>query len=233
MLSLILPCYNEEDNLKNFKFELLDFISTNNIELILVNNGSSDNTENEINNYIKINSKIKKVNISINEGYGKGLYTGIGVASYDDIAWMHADFQVSLPDLLKGYYIYKGYKNGNCLVRGKRKKRKITDSFFTFFMSLITSAFFLRLINDSNATPTITSKKILEGMNNIPKDFCFDLFCHITAIQKKFKVIRYNVIYLNRIYGKTKWNFNFFSKFKLSFTVIKYILKKRFIEKNT
>ena len=228
MFSLILPCYNEEDNLKNFKIELLDFISINKIELILVNNGSFDNTENEINNYIKINPRIKKVNIIINEGYGKGLYKGIKAASYDDIAWMHADFQVSLSDLLKGYYIFKNYNNNNCLVRGKRKKRKIIDSFFTFFMSLITSFLFLRLINDSNATPTITSKKILQGMNNIPKDFCFDLFCHITAVQKKFKIIRYNVIYLDRIYGQTKWNFNFLSKFKLSFTILKYLLKKRF-----
>ena len=59
--SLVLPCYNEEKNIIFLYKEFLN-INFNNekIELIFVNNGSTDKTDDEINKVIKVHQKSKK-----------------------------------------------------------------------------------------------------------------------------------------------------------------------------
>ena len=60
-LSLVLPCFNEEENIKCLYEEFIQIPLANyKSELILVNNGSSDNTGLEIDKIININNSKKK-----------------------------------------------------------------------------------------------------------------------------------------------------------------------------
>ena len=69
-LSLVIPCYNEQDNLPLLFKKLLE-IQANFNEIILVDNGSTDNTSLIIENFIKNNdSCIKILKIKKNIGYG-------------------------------------------------------------------------------------------------------------------------------------------------------------------
>ena len=113
--SLVLPCYNEEKNIAFLCDEFLSLpMDDYKAELILVNNGSEDRTQDEINKAIKNNSKsivIKLVNISKNKGYGGGIYEGLKNASGEYIGWAHADLQTPLKDFLKLYKLIRDKKN--------------------------------------------------------------------------------------------------------------------------
>ena len=68
--SLVLPCYNEEKNIDLICKEFLSLqLKDYSAELILVNNGSRDNTKNEIQNAIKsnLNSNVKIKLVPIND----------------------------------------------------------------------------------------------------------------------------------------------------------------------
>ena len=55
-LSIVLPCYNEEKNIPDILKRFSEIISSSDIEVVLVNNGSVDNTEQMIKNEISRNS---------------------------------------------------------------------------------------------------------------------------------------------------------------------------------
>ena len=130
-LSLILPCFNEEKNI-SFIYEEFSQIPFNNIkaELILVNNGSTDNTDKEIDKIINLNEKlntnitIRKVFIKKNDGYGGGIKAGLKIAKGNYIGWAHADLQSPLIDFFRLYELIKDKKK-ICLI-------KIRKLFFHF-----------------------------------------------------------------------------------------------------
>ena len=114
--SLILPCYNEEKNIKILFQEFIDLPRQNNnkFELIFVNNGSTDETELEIDKAIQSSRDnkeilINKVNLNTNQGYGGGI-----VADYKKpeaiILVAHADLQTPLIDFYKLFKIINGKK---------------------------------------------------------------------------------------------------------------------------
>ena len=87
-ISLVLPCYNEEKNIPFLCKEFLDLpIQNYRAELILVNNGSTDNTKNRIQQEIKNNTSsnvvIKLVDLHLNKGYGGGIFEGLKKANGD------------------------------------------------------------------------------------------------------------------------------------------------------
>ena len=98
------------------------------IEIILVNNGSTDNSKdilrNEKNYYKSLNIKI--INIDKNKGYGGGILRGLSEASGDFLAWTHADMQTDPNDVLLAYNkIIESSNPENTFLKGKRKKRNI------------------------------------------------------------------------------------------------------------
>ncbi len=89
-ISLVIPCYNEEGNIDSLVKKCERFLSSKKNQLVLVNNGSSDNTEKKINEYSSI-SNLKKVNVSKNQGFGYGILQGLLASSGDILSYTHAD----------------------------------------------------------------------------------------------------------------------------------------------
>ena len=231
MFSLVIPCFNEIENLKFYKKTFISYLNQNiNNEVVFVDNGSSDNSFEYLNSNFSKFSNVKIIKIVNNLGYGNGFYQGILKSKFDYVSWIHADLQVNLNDILTGYRIFNDYikKNELIYVKGLRKKRNLIDSTFTFFMSILVSLIFFKKINDINSTPNILNKKIFHNIKNIPKDFNFELFCYLLSIKLNYKIIRFDVLYKNREKGFSKWNINFFSKFILSYKIIKFTLYLRF-----
>ena len=81
-LSIAIPFYNEEDNIKSVVKSLENELNKSRIdyELILINNGSSDSTPKIIEKLRKNNPRIKQVNIAKNQGYGFGIISGLNAA---------------------------------------------------------------------------------------------------------------------------------------------------------
>ena len=76
-ISVVLPAFNEEENIKKTVTYCNEYLAGNfdDYEIIVVNDGSSDNTAGETQNLIVNNNKIRLINHEVNMGYGTALNT--------------------------------------------------------------------------------------------------------------------------------------------------------------
>ena len=161
--SLVIPCFNEIENLKIIINQLNDFEDKDNFELIIVNNGSTDNTHKFMLTKLDSHQFIKYIHIEENIGYGHGIIEGLNSAEGEFIGWTHADLQTDIFDGIKGFKYYKNNKNNKKLfIKGYRKKRRFVDNFFTIGMSVIASIFLRKFLWDINAQPNLFHKSFFK-----------------------------------------------------------------------
>lgn len=132
-VDLIVPCYNEEEGLSTFYAEtskVVDNISGYSFKFIFVNDGSKDNTYQEILKLAKNHDNVKYVSFSRNFGKEAGMYAGLKYSSGDYCVIMDADLQhppALIPDMIKG--IEEGF---DC-VAARRTNRKGENPIRSFF----------------------------------------------------------------------------------------------------
>lgn len=136
ILYLVIPCYNEEQVLRETSKRLLIKLSTmiknksisEKSKILFVNDGSRDNTWNIINELHNENPIFCGVNLSRNKGHQNALLAGLMTAKdYADMTIsLDADLQDDIDVIDK---FVEEYYNGNDIVYGVRCSRK-TDTFF-------------------------------------------------------------------------------------------------------
>jgi glycosyltransferase involved in cell wall biosynthesis len=215
-LSIIVPCYNEEKNIPLILEKFNEVINDEYIEVIVVNNGSTDNSKNILDKLIPKYSFARVVDVKINEGYGFGITSGLQDAKGEFIGYTHADMQTDPIDVLKALKIIESQSDSkNCYVKGDRKKRPLFDQFFTMGMSAFETIYLGKKLWDINAQPNIFHKSFFENIkSNCPKDFSLDLYLLYMAQIQGLNVVRFNVVFPERIYGKSSWNTGLSSKYK-------------------
>ena len=215
-LSIIVPCYNESKNIPLILEKFNSVIKRDDIEVILVNNGSTDNSE-QILNELVLNYKFARVEkVEINQGYGFGIISGLKVANGEFIGYTHADMQTDPADPIKALEIIEKQENPkNCFVKGDRKGRPLFDQFFTIGMSFFETLYLGKKLWDINAQPNIFHKSFFNSIkNSCPKDFSLDLYFLYMAQKKNLRIIRFDVIFPPRIHGESSWNTGLSSKWK-------------------
>lgn len=228
-LSIIIPCYNEEKNIPLLlkKIEIFDY---DKFEIILINNGSIDNSYSLMKKLSEDRYKYnitKIINIKKNIGYGHGIMTGVLKAKGKFIGWTHADLQTDLNDLLIGYQIIKESNDKKIVVKGKRINRNKFDSIFTYGMSK-TASFLMRCkLDDINAQPKIFPNFFLKKLNDYPLDFSLDLYLIYKARINGYKVLDFPVDFSIRQYGQAKGGGSLIGKFKLIKRTLLFIIKLR------
>ena len=228
-LSLIIPCYNEEDNLPLLFIKLME-IQNKCHEIILVDNGSTDDTLKIIERVVKTNGPpLKLLKIKTNIGYGHGFMSGVRKASGQIIAWTHADLQTDPKDVINAYDLFLRAKlDHKFVLKGKRKKRNLFDNLFTCMMSIISSVAFNVKLSDINAQPKMFRREFFEDIYNSPNDFSLDLFFLVKAIRKGYDILEFPVFFNNRRHGISKGGGSILGKIKLTLRTLSYIYKLRF-----
>lgn len=118
-LSLVIPLYNEEDNVVNLVDEVCRVLAGRNFEVLLVDDGSTDATVARI----PQRPEVRVIEFAQNAGQSAAMYAGVNAAHGKVIALMDGDLQndpADLPTLLAEL------ENGFDLVCGYRAKRKDT-----------------------------------------------------------------------------------------------------------
>ena len=157
--SLVIPCFNEEGTIRIILEKTKDVFIKNNIELIIVNNGSTDNTHKILKEIISNNPHAKYIYLKNNLGYGGGIIEGLKASKGEIIGWTHADLQTNPLDSILAFEKFKKNPKGYKLyVKGNRENRPFWDQFFTFGMSVFETFLLKRIIYDVNAQPTIFPK---------------------------------------------------------------------------
>jgi glycosyltransferase involved in cell wall biosynthesis len=214
-LSIIVPCYNEELNIPLILEKFNVVIKTEDIEVVLVDNGSTDGSEKVFNQLVPNYTFARVVKIENNQGYGFGISSGLRAASGEFIGYTHADMQTDPADVLKAFeIIMKSSNPKNCYVKGDRKGRAFFDQFFTMGMSLFETVYLGTNLWDINAQPNIFHRIFFESLENIPKDFSLDLYFLHMAKKRGLEIIRFDVVFPSRIHGESSWNTGFASKWK-------------------
>ena len=93
LLSIVVPCFNEEKTVKIFSKEINKTLNKHNFEIIFINDGSSDNTLNNIKKLADENSNIKYISFSRNFGKESAIYAGLKNATGDLVCVMDVDLQ--------------------------------------------------------------------------------------------------------------------------------------------
>ncbi len=212
-LSLVIPCFNEGPNVPKLIKRLNQVFNSNEFQVILVDNGSTDNTKELVNNLLEDNRLIRFLRIEKNLGYGYGILEGLKLAEGDYIGWTHADLQTDPSDALIALNLINHFEE-KVFLKGSRMGRTIFDKFFTFSMSIFEFIILGRLMWDINAQPTIFSRDLYETWKNPPIDFSLDLFAFYTAKLNGYSIRRFPVNFPKRIYGTSHWNMDFKSKLK-------------------
>ncbi len=226
-LSIVIPCYNEAQSIPLIIETCKKTIHNDaEVEYILVNNGSADNTKEVLDNLLSGDQKIfKVVHVSKNQGYGYGILQGLAHASGEALAWTHADLQTDPADVIKAFEKYKiVIEENKGIVKGGRINRNPIDQFFTFGMSVITQIYLKQWLSDINAQPKIFSRTFYnEWASKAPYDFSLDLFLLYTANKGKLDIHVFPVHFLKRKYGVAKGGGTFKGKIKLIKRTLAYI----------
>ncbi|GAB4027653.1 MAG: hypothetical protein Fur0011_6180 [Candidatus Microgenomates bacterium] len=138
-LSIFVPTYNEEANISLVIEDVLKYVPSlaNKWELIVINDGSIDQTARIAKSYSERYSEIRLINHARNRGYGAAVKTGLRAARYDWIFFTDSDRQFRFDELAS----FIAHRDSADFVIGYRKKRR--DN----FIRTIIAQGFLRLWN--------------------------------------------------------------------------------------
>lgn len=214
-LSIVVPCYDEADNIPLILKRFDEVIRRDDVEVILVDNGSGDNSPAVLNELVPRYSFARTIRVEINQGYGYGIIQGLKACTGEFIGWTHADMQTDPADLIKALKIIEeNNSDENLFVKGNRKGRPVFDQFFTSGMSVFETLYMGVRLHDVNAQPNVFSKKFFETWKNPPKDFALDLYVLYMAQKSGLRIERFEVVFSKRIYGESHWNRGLASKWK-------------------
>jgi glycosyltransferase involved in cell wall biosynthesis len=211
--SLIIPCYNEAANLPLLLERCKDIVTRSGVEVILVDNGSSDNTADVLLKLLPEYPGCRSIRVEKNQGYGFGIVSGLRAAEGQIIGWTHADMQTDPQDTLRGLDLFEKHGD-NIFVKGQRYGRPLMDSVFTVGMSLFETLLLAKPMWDINAQPTMFPRGFFDQWSSPPDDFSLDLYAYYQAKTKGLKVYRFAVKFGERAHGVSHWNVNWSAKWK-------------------
>lgn len=227
--SIVIPCYNEEKNIPLILDRLHKVINRDDIEIILVNNGSKDQSNKVLNKLVPQYPFAKAVEVEVNRGYGFGILAGLIQAKSDYLGWTHADMQTDPLDVIKAIEIIENNNSPTDIyVKGNRKNRPLVDQVFTSGMSMFESIYLQRNLHDINAQPNLFHRNFYLEWVNPPYDFSLDLFVLYMAKKRDLDIHRFDVIFPDRIHGESSWNTGLAAKRKFIKRTLDFsaILKK-------
>ena len=226
-ISLVIPCYNEGKSLLALIEKCRQAFKDQPIEVVLVNNGSSDDTAEQMQVLLQNDQTIRYVTVEKNQGYGFGILAGLRTCQSEYLAWTHADLQTDPADLIKALSIIDQFPKEKLFIKGTRKKRPLFDVFFTVGMSAFETLLLQTGLHDINAQPTVFPKSFFDTWKNPPHDFSLDLFSYYMAKKQGYTIKRFPVYFTERLYGESHWNTSVKAKLKFIQRVVQYSMQLR------
>lgn len=209
LLSVIVPCYNEEENVQYFYEELMknqSFFEKKNLdlEIIYVDDGSKDKTVEEVKKLREKTSSVHLISFSRNFGKEAGIYAGFQKAKGDYVVMMDADLQDPpslLPEMFS--YIEQGYDS----VATRRVSRKGEPPIRSFFARM-----FYKIMNKISQADIVDGARDYRLMTRQVVDAILSM-CEYNRFSKgifgwvgfETKWLEYENV--ERVHGETKWNF--------------------------
>ncbi len=209
LLSVVVPCYNEEENIEDFYHELLkneSFFKEKEVdlEIIYVDDGSKDATVSEVKKLMNKDERVHMLSFSRNFGKEAAIYAGLRKAKGDYVSLMDVDLQdppALLPEMFS--YIEQGYDS----VATRRVDRKGEPPVRSFFARL-----FYRLMNRISKTEIVDGARDYRLMTRQVVDAILSMTEYNRFTKGIFGWVGYQTKWIEfenieRRKGETKWSF--------------------------
>jgi glycosyltransferase involved in cell wall biosynthesis len=218
-ISVIVPEYNEEENIIPLYKKVCDALKNYNFELILVDDGSKDRTFNIIEGIAKTDKRVKGIKLRKNSGQTASLSAGINNSKGEIIVTLDGDLQNDPYDI--PMLITKIKNEGYDAVSGWRADRK--DPFFKRINSKFANYLRRKLIKDNvhDAGCALKAYK-REALDGIELYGEMHRYIHALVKLRGFKVGEVRVRHHPRLRGKTKYNYKRLFKGFLDLLYVKF-----------
>jgi len=207
-ISIIIPCYNEEETLKllyeEFK-QLTNKMNQQVFEFLFVNDGSSDQTLDILKQLHQTDPRVYYISFSRNFGKEAAIYAGLKESKGDYVALMDADLQ-DPPYLLQEMYNLIKNNDYDCIATSRVSREgepRIRSYFANKFYKIINK------ISDSNVVNGARDYRLMNRkmINAILQLSEYNRFSKGIFGWVGFKIKWLPFEYVERVAGQTKWSF--------------------------
>lgn len=202
-LTIIIPVYNEEDNLDRVHQEMKEFlsISKKKAKILFVNDGSKDNSQLLIEKICKDNEEFTFISFARNAGLSAAIKAGFDYTDTPWVGYIDADLQTAPED----FNILMEFAGEFDLVTGVRSNRK--DSFTKNMSSTIANGIRRAFTNDGMDDTGCPLKIIRTDMaKRIPMFNGLHRFLPAMILLQNGKIKQTPVRHFQRIAGVSKFN---------------------------
>lgn len=214
LISLIIPSYNEEENILNTVDTLTKVLSNQpfDYELIFVNDGSKDNTYEKISEAASKDSHVKGISFSRNFGKEAAIFAGLEVALGAACVVIDCDLQhppTLIPDMVKlwedGFEVVEGVKSS----RGKESIfHKLSAGLFYKIMSKL-----IKIDMSSTSDYKLLDRKVVDVLLELPEH---NTFFRALSFWVGFKSTKIEYDVCERQFGESKWSVWSLTKYAIS-----------------
>ncbi len=212
LISIIVPCYNEQEVLPLFYNEIQKIISGMQsehkeleFELLFINDGSKDNTLMQLREMAKNDERVRYISFSRNFGKEAGMYAGLENAKGDYVVIMDADLQHP-PEFIPEMYKYVTEQGYDCATT-RRVSRKGESKIRSWFAKK-----FYKIMNKISQTEIVDGAQDFRFMTRQMVDSILSMTEYNRFSKGIFSWVGFNVKYIEyenveRAAGTTAWSF--------------------------
>ncbi len=205
-LSIVIPAYNEGRHLEAVLRRLHGVVrvAEPSCEIILVNNGSTDDTSTVAQALSKELPELRIVDVYPNLGYGNGILAGLAAAQGEVLGWVHADDQANPEDLMTVYRKLKTDGFDVCkavrVERHESRWRVIQSWAYNTLFRLMFGVWY----RDINGTPKLMIRSFYERAQLVSKQWFIDPELMLKAAELNARVGEVEIVWNARKGGASK-----------------------------
>ena len=207
ILSIVIPVFNEINFLDKLFQQLKLYFNKENIELIVVDDGSTDGSS-DLLKQIKINEKykfiFKIIKLDINSGKGKAIQTGIKNSDGEYILLQDADLELDTKDAKEMFDMITSNEDIKCIFGSRYLSGKLKKNNYFFnnlvgkINSLIFNIFFSQSLSDVHCGLKILHRSVIKKIKLSVNDFGIEIDLASQIVRNNFFIYEFGVSYFFR-----------------------------------
>lgn len=214
MLSVIIPAYNEETNIKNTADTVCSLLKNADIdcELIFVDDGSKDKTYLKICDSAQENPNVRGISFSRNFGKEAAIFAGLEEAAGDCAVILDCDLQFPPEKIIEMYSLWqKGYE----VVEGVKRDRGNESFFYKIFAKSFYKIIsrFVGVDMQSTSDFKLIDRKAIDALLSLPER---NTFFRALSFWSGFNSVQVEFSVSERKNGKSKWTIGKLIKYAVS-----------------
>ncbi len=214
MMSIIIPAYNEEENIENTAEVIGGIMKENNIdcEILFVDDGSRDGTWELIESIARKNKSVRGLKFSRNFGKEGAIFAGLKHCKGDCAAVIDCDLQHPPKLMVEMYNMWKqGYQVVEAVKASRGKENPIYGFFARSFYGMMKSSSNIDMNGASDYK--LMDRQVIDALNELPERITF---YRALSSWVGFKTAKLEFNVAPRNAGASKWNFKKLFKFAMA-----------------